>query len=108
VYLHGDLYAKHIMVTPEGKPLGLIDWGDTHIGHPAIDLSVGVMLFEQDALQVFFDAYGESDQALLDIALFRALSHAVVAYAYFCQINEFSTMWWTEAALRNTLHLLAA
>ncbi|MCS5709850.1 phosphotransferase [Candidatus Berkiella aquae] len=108
VYLHGDLYAKHIMVTQEGKPLGLIDWGDTHIGHPAIDLSVAIMLFEQEALQAFFDTYGAVDHALIDIAIFRALSHAVVAYAYFCQINDFSTMWWTEAAIRNALHLLTS
>lgn len=105
VYLHGDLYAKHIVVTKEGLPAGLIDWGDTHIGHPAIDLSVGVMLFEGEALQAFFDAYGEWDQELLDIAIFRAFCHALGAYAYFCQKKDYPTMLWTERAIYHVLHL---
>ncbi len=108
VYLHGDLYAKHILVDSTGMPYGLIDWGDSHIGHPAIDLSVGAMLFEEEALQTFLEAYGSSSPAIFDIALFRALSHAVVAYAYFCEIKEYPTMLWTEAAIQNVLHFLKA
>lgn len=107
-YLHGDLYAKHILVDNTGMPCGLIDWGDSHIGHPAIDLSVGVMLFELDALQVFLEAYGSVSHELFDIAIFRALCHALGAYAYFCQIKEYPTMLWIEAAIQNALHLLKA
>jgi len=106
VYLHGDLYAKHIVVDKKGMPAGLIDWGDTHIGHPAIDLSVGVMLFEDDALQAFLNAYGEWDHDLLDIAIFRAFCHALGAYAYFCQKNDYPTMLWTERAIHHVLHLM--
>lgn len=106
VYVHGDLYAKHIVVDKKGMPAGLIDWGDTHIGHPAIDLSVGVMLFEDDALQAFLDAYGPWDHELLDIAIFRAFCHALSAYAYFCQKNDYPTMLWTEKAIHQVLHLM--
>lgn len=105
VYLHGDLYAKHILVNQSGMPQGLIDWGDTHIGHPAIDLSVGVMLFEQEALQAFLNAYGHWDQDLLDIAIFRAYCHALGAYAYFCQQDDYPTMLWTERAIHNAMAL---
>ena len=108
VYLHGDLYAKHIMVDKKGMPAGLIDWGDTHIGHPAIDLSVGVMLFESDTLQAFLDAYGQWDHDLLDIAIFRAFCHALGAYAYFCQKKDYPTMLWTERAIHHTMTLLKA
>jgi aminoglycoside phosphotransferase (APT) family kinase protein len=106
VYVHGDLYAKHIVVNKEGLPAGLIDWGDTHIGHPAIDLSVGVMLFEMDALHAFFNAYGHFDQDLLDIAIFRAFCHALGAYAYFCQKKDYPTMLWTERAIYHVIHLM--
>ncbi len=106
VYLHGDLYAKHIVIDKVGLPAGLIDWGDTHIGHPAIDLSVGVMLFEGEALKAFFDTYGEWDHDLLDIAIFRAFCHALGAYAYFCQKKDYPTMLWTERAINHALHLM--
>jgi aminoglycoside phosphotransferase (APT) family kinase protein len=106
VYLHGDLYAKHIVVNKDGMPASLIDWGDTHIGHPAIDLSVGVMLFEDNALQAFLDAYGDWDHQLLDIAIFRAFCHALGAYAYFCQKHDYPTMLWTERAIQQVMHLM--
>lgn len=108
VYLHGDLYAKHIMVDKKGMPAGLIDWGDTHIGHPGIDLSVGIMLFESKSLQAFLDAYGPWDHDLLDIAIFRAFCHALSAYAYFCQKKDYPTMLWTERAIQHVVHLMKA
>lgn len=103
VYLHADLYAKHILVNEQGLPSGFIDWGDTHIGHPAIDLSAGIMLFSKHSLPAFLEAYENWDQDLLDIANFRAFCHAVVAYAYFAQIEDYATMRWTEAAIRNAM-----
>ena len=107
VYLHADLYAKHILVDEKGLPSGFIDWGDTHIGHPAIDLSVGIMLFSKKSFPTFLDAYEKWDHELLDIATFRAFCHAVVAYAYFAEIQEYPTMLWTEAAIRNAMDSLS-
>lgn len=52
-YVHGDLYAKHILVKKNGLPAGLIDWGDVHVGHPATDLSVGMMIFNETSLKCF-------------------------------------------------------
>ncbi|MFC2169826.1 phosphotransferase [Acidobacteriota bacterium] len=38
--VHSDLWAEHILVdTSSGKVSGIIDWGDTAIGDPAIDFA---------------------------------------------------------------------
>ncbi len=38
--VHGDLYSRHVM-TQSGQLSGVIDWGDIHVGDPAVDLAVG-------------------------------------------------------------------
>jgi aminoglycoside phosphotransferase (APT) family kinase protein len=40
VYVHGDLYSRHLLIDSQKKLSGIIDFGDIHIGNPAIDLSV--------------------------------------------------------------------
>lgn len=40
VIVHGDLYAAHLLFGGSGKVTGVIDWGDVHLGDPAVDLSV--------------------------------------------------------------------
>ncbi|MFN7038085.1 MAG: phosphotransferase [Alphaproteobacteria bacterium] len=106
--LHGDLYSKHIIVDKAGIPFGLIDWGDTHIGHPAIDLSVGFMIFDESARESFFDSYGKIDDNTLNIAIFRSFCHAIVAYAYFCEIGETNSILWTKAAIDNSIKAVTA
>lgn len=105
-YVHGDLYAKHILVKKNGLPAGLIDWGDLHIGHPATDFSVGMMIFKETALRCFFDAYVNYDKALIDIALFRAFFHPILSLPYFAKKEETSTLNWTKAALNNVIRLM--
>ena len=102
-YLHGDLYAKHIVVDQAGMPVGLIDWGDIHIGHPGIDISVGIMIFTPQRLKDFLDTYQEIDATTMQVAVFRAFTHSVLGFSYFAQMNEKSTMAWTKAALKNVL-----
>ena len=38
VFVHGDLYSRHLLVDDAGRPCGVIDWGDCHVGDPAVDL----------------------------------------------------------------------
>lgn len=102
-YVHGDLYAKHIVVDQSGLPSGLIDWGDCHVGHPALDISVAFMIFTERARDSFFQAYGSVDQSTMQIAQFRALWHSVLALPYFMQMNDAQTVVWTKAALDNAL-----
>lgn len=103
-YLHGDLYAKHIIVDQAGLPSGLIDWGDVHIGHPGIDIAVGIMIFTEQCLKSFLQAYQKIDSTTLEVAIFKAYYHSILAFAYFAHIKEMTTLAWTKSALTNAIH----
>src|SRR5207342_2307898 len=38
--VHGDLYARHVLVDDDAAACGVIDWGDIHLGDPAVDLAL--------------------------------------------------------------------
>lgn len=101
-YLHGDLYFLHIVVNDNLMPCGLIDWGDTHVGHPGIDLSSGIMIFTERALEEFFNSYGEVGIDTKLVASFRALCHSMACLGYFYQ-NNLDAKLWVKAALHNEI-----
>jgi aminoglycoside 2''-phosphotransferase len=37
--IHRDLGTEHILVGPDGRLSGVVDWGDASIGDPAIDFT---------------------------------------------------------------------
>jgi aminoglycoside phosphotransferase (APT) family kinase protein len=82
VLSHGDLYALHLLVDDAGAPSGVIDWGDVHVGDPAIDLGLGYGLFSGAARAAFFEAYGPVGAATRARARERALFHAVALALY--------------------------
>lgn len=50
--LHGDLYARHLLVD-RGRLIGVIDWGDLMAGDPAVDLTVAVTFLPRAARASF-------------------------------------------------------
>ncbi|WP_225755496.1 phosphotransferase [Actinotalea sp. Marseille-Q4924] len=58
VLLHGDLHVRHVLVAADGSVTGVIDWGDTGLGDPAIDLMIGYAAFVGAAREAFLTAYG--------------------------------------------------
>src|SRR5690606_41134334 len=38
-FIHGDLYAGHVMADPEGVVSGIIDWSTGHVSDPSQDFS---------------------------------------------------------------------
>nr|QTX15045.1 Macrolide 2'-phosphotransferase [Klebsiella pneumoniae] len=36
-FIHGDLYAGHVLASKDGAVSGVIDWSTAHIDDPAID-----------------------------------------------------------------------
>lgn len=80
VPVHGDLYARHIVLDRDARPTGLIDWGDVHVGDPALDLSIAFSLLPAGAARLeFFRGYGrELSQDEEARARFRALQYGVV------------------------------
>jgi aminoglycoside phosphotransferase (APT) family kinase protein len=79
--VHGDFHPDQILVH-EGELSGVIDWGDAHRGHPAVDVSIAWTMLPRSALPAFLDAYGGADEATLALARFRALDVALQAHAY--------------------------
>jgi len=82
VVVHGDLYARHLLVDDTGALGGVIDWGDIHLGDPALDLAAAKLVLPPDALDEFRAHYGRSDAATWDRATYRAIHHAALELAY--------------------------
>ena len=73
VLAHGDLYARHLVVDEERMLTGIIDWGDLHLGDPAVDLSVAHGFLPPEARQEFRDAYGPIDPDAWKVARLKSL-----------------------------------
>jgi len=80
--VHGDLYARHVVVGADGTLAGVIDWGDVHLGDPGIDLAIAYLLLPPHAHAVFLDAYGPTDERTWDLARYRAIYHAATTADY--------------------------
>jgi aminoglycoside phosphotransferase (APT) family kinase protein len=86
--LHGDLYARHLLVDAAGAPTGVIDWGDIHLGHVAVDLALAFELLPPSARDTFRAAYGPVDDATWSLARFRAIYHAANILRYAHRIGD--------------------
>ncbi len=80
--VHGDLYARHILLDPQARPAGVIDWGDMHLGDPALDLAIAQLMLPAGAHAAFCDAYGPIDERTWNAARFRAIYHAILEIDY--------------------------
>lgn len=82
VWVHGDLYARHLLVDDAGGLSGVIDWGDVHLGDPALDLSLLYSFLSPAARPAFRAAYGAIDTDTERRARFRALHYGAVLMEY--------------------------
>ena len=80
--MHGDLYARHLLVDEQRSLSGVIDWGDVHLGDPAIDLSVACGFLPLAGRAEFCRAYGPVDEPTWRLARFKALLTAVMLVVY--------------------------
>jgi aminoglycoside phosphotransferase (APT) family kinase protein len=87
-WAHGDLYARHLLVDGAGRLCGVIDWGDVHLGDPALDLSIAFSFLPPAARAAFRAAYGPIDDATWDRARFRALHYGVLLTDYGAEIDD--------------------
>jgi aminoglycoside phosphotransferase (APT) family kinase protein len=86
--VHGDLYARHVLVDEHGELSGVIDWGDMHLGDPALDLAVANLVLAAEHQPEFFAAYGPVDARTRARARYRAIYHALVVADYGMNIND--------------------
>lgn len=80
--VHGDLYVRHLLVDDEARLCGVIDWGDVHIGDPAVDISIAHGFLPPSARDAFRRAYGPIEESTWRLARFRALVHSAIIAVY--------------------------
>ncbi|MGH7491894.1 MAG: phosphotransferase [bacterium] len=80
-WVHGDFYARHLLYLA-GRFTGVIDWGDVHIGDPAVDLAIAFSFLPPAAREAFRQDYGGIDEATWKRARFRALHYGAVLIEY--------------------------
>jgi aminoglycoside phosphotransferase (APT) family kinase protein len=80
--VHGDLYARHVLLDASMQPAGIIDWGDLHFGDRALDIAIAHLMLPQRAHSIFRAAYGGVDERTWQAARYRALYHAILEAEY--------------------------
>jgi aminoglycoside phosphotransferase (APT) family kinase protein len=80
--VHGDLHAGQIVVDDSNRMCGVIDWGDVHVGDPAVDLAAVHAMLPRQCHDAFLRAYGAVDDVSWQAARARATWHSVALLAY--------------------------
>lgn len=71
--VHGDFYVRHLLVDKNHHLIGVIDWGDIHLGDPAIDLAIAHSFLPIQAHESFRKVYGEISEDTWVLAKLRAI-----------------------------------
>jgi len=100
VWVHGDLHPRHVIVGPTGELAGVIDWGDMHVGDPALDLAIAFTFLAAEARASFRASYGAVDAATWDRARFRALHYGAHLTRYGQAVGDLGMQLVGERALR--------
>lgn len=103
-YVHGDLYARHVMVK-NNQPYGLIDFGDMHIGHPGIDFAISLILTPR-ARDEFLRIYTYPDEASKNIMLMHAFCHGLAFLAYAYSEQKEDLIKWANLVLHRVIDLI--
>ncbi len=82
VLVHGDFYVRHLLVDEKHTLVGVIDWGDIHLGDPAMDLSIAHSFLPQHAHHLFREAYGEISHDTWALARLRAIYSSMMLVLY--------------------------
>ncbi len=87
-WVHGDLYARHLLVGEDGALCGVIDWGDVHVGDPALDLSIAWSFLPEEARPTFRAHYGGVDEASWCRARQRAVHYGVILLDFATDVGD--------------------
>ena len=104
VLCHGDLYCRHVLLDEQGGFAGVIDWGDVHLGHPAIDIAGALCILPPRALPAFFEAYGAVSSQTLAVARMRGVHSALTLVHFAHSIGDAALLAEAQRALG---HLMA-
>jgi aminoglycoside phosphotransferase (APT) family kinase protein len=100
VVAHGDLHVGQLLLDDNGGLSGVLDWGDLHLGHPAVDLTIVHQLVPVADHDAFFTSYGEVDRVTLQSSRARAAWHAVALLAHAVDVGDDLAMAEWQTALQ--------
>ena len=80
--VHGDCFFHNLLVDDDARLGAIIDWGDVHLGDPAIDLACAWGLLPATARSGFLDAYGPVSAETWAVARLRALHAGLTILDY--------------------------
>ncbi|RLQ93085.1 phosphotransferase [Falsibacillus albus] len=103
VLCHGDLHINNILVGNDRRVSGIIDWGDVHIGHPAVDLSIAYSYLPKESREAFFEEYGSVEKEDKLLARFKAVYTSAVLLIYGEDVKDQGLM---EAAKKSLAYSL--
>lgn len=89
VICHGDLYPRHVLADDSFNIIGIIDWGDVHLGHPGADLSLAYTFFDAAEREEFWRIYERpvSEEGLI-FAQLKAILYAFALFGYGSEVND--------------------
>lgn len=79
-FIHGDLYAGHILTNKNNEVSGIIDWTTAHIGDSAMDFSGHLNVFGEESLRRLIDEYEKLGGKIWD-KVFEQTTERVAAIA---------------------------
>lgn len=91
-FIHGDLYAGHILADSDGTVTGIIDWSEGQVGDPAVDLAGHIAAFGEESLRELIRRYeeagGKTWERMFDQAVERQAA-SPLNYAFFAlKVND--------------------
>lgn len=84
--VHGDFYFRNFLICNNLRLAGVIDFGDMHLGHRAVDLAVAYTFVPSYMRERFFSIYGAIDKETESLAMFRGLH--VMCYLLFYGMDK--------------------
>jgi aminoglycoside phosphotransferase (APT) family kinase protein len=79
---HGDLYSRHVLFDERLEPSAVIDWGDLHLGDPAVDLAFAFLFLPRSSHSAFEASYGSIAEDTWARAKLKALITATALVLY--------------------------
>ncbi|MFG0282983.1 MAG: phosphotransferase [Phycisphaerales bacterium JB039] len=99
--VHGDCFFHNLLVDDAARLAAIIDWGDVHLGDPAIDLACAWGLLPAPARSDFLDAYGPVDAEMWQVARMRALHAGLTILDYARKTGDAARAAEAQVALRH-------
>jgi len=97
--VHGDLHSSQVVLNEQHEIVGIIDWGDIHIGDAAVDFAgIHAMLPRQCHVD-FLTHYGPVDEVVWAAARGRALWNTIARLAQGVDVGDTATILETQSCL---------